>query len=210
MVSKKYQTSKRQVVGVIGLTSVWFLGYIIAMIPNVIANVRTPYIAWAGEPSVTIGSILANPIHSVATLGITIWFNIDDYLMGIVGKTLGWHDTPIMLVVVVAFIIFFVLGVFVSREEVVKITGKAKVLMGTIVILSTGLIFVAMWLAWTPITSSMIHGVQGRYFIPLLPLLIGICHTKVLTWNRNISNELLFGLLLLQVLTVFNLVAFAL
>ena len=37
---------------------------------------------------------------------------------------------------------------------------------------SIELIFVALYLTWTPVGMDRIDGIQGRYFIPLLPILL--------------------------------------
>ena len=41
-----------------------------------------------------------------------------------------------------------------------------------------GLTLTAMLLNWTPIWSTLILGVQGRYFLPVLPLLL-LCVRKM-------------------------------
>ena len=47
----------------------------------------------------------------------------------------------------------------------------------------------SMLIAWTPISSRVINGVQGRYFLPFLPVLLLACKNDfvVLTKDRNRS-----------------------
>lgn len=40
------------------------------------------------------------------------------------------------------------------------------------VLASIELIFVALYLSWTPVGMDRVDGIQGRYFIPLLPMLV--------------------------------------
>jgi hypothetical protein len=40
------------------------------------------------------------------------------------------------------------------------------------VLSSIELIFVALYLTWTPVGADRVDGIQGRYFIPLLPVLL--------------------------------------
>jgi hypothetical protein len=40
------------------------------------------------------------------------------------------------------------------------------------VLSSIELIFVALYLTWTPVGMDRVDGIQGRYFIPLLPILL--------------------------------------
>ena len=37
---------------------------------------------------------------------------------------------------------------------------------------SLGALMFSMLLAWTPVTSNVINGVQGRYLLPLLPIFL--------------------------------------
>ena len=40
------------------------------------------------------------------------------------------------------------------------------------------LVFTSLFVQWTPIASDVIEGVQGRYFLPILPLIF-ICLGKI-------------------------------
>ena len=50
-------------------------------------------------------------------------------------------------------------------------------------------IMLSMLIAWTPVSSRVILGVQGRYFLPFLPVLLLALknHTVVLTKDKNRS-----------------------
>ena len=54
-----------------------------------------------------------------------------------------------------------------------------------IIILSVGLIEFSMLLAWTPKTSLTISGVQGRYFLPLLPISLMLLKNKLIVFKKN-------------------------
>ena len=54
-------------------------------------------------------------------------------------------------------------------------------------------IFAGLLLAWTPINTVLVQGVQGRYFIPVaLPLLLGLGGIKTkklnLSWLYLVQN----------------------
>ena len=52
-----------------------------------------------------------------------------------------------------------------------------------------------MLIAWTPMTSRWILGVQGRYFIPVITLLLFGIKKSGIELKRDVSNEILFIML---------------
>ena len=48
---------------------------------------------------------------------------------------------------------------------------------------SAELIFLSLYVTWTPVGMDRIDGVQGRYFIPLLPMLLFVLPGG-LGWRR--------------------------
>jgi uncharacterized membrane protein len=64
------------------------------------------------------------------------------------------------------------------------------------------LIMTAAYLFWNPVGSDMIHGVQGRYFLPLLALLAALwCSVVPTSRSRRVSLApflALAGIILVQ------------
>lgn len=52
-----------------------------------------------------------------------------------------------------------------------KLTKYQKIIITLIILAIMGLIFTSLYIQWTPANWSVIAGVQGRYFLPILPLL---------------------------------------
>jgi uncharacterized membrane protein len=208
LVGKKINIDiKRRILGVVGLIGIWIIGYLIMMLQNITTNMEPSYVVWTGvEEGFTLAYVLANPLQPIMMLILTMWRNVDFYLLSMIGNDLGWFDTPILLFTIFVFVIFFVLGTFREKEEFIKVTIKKKVIFASLLILSAGMAFGVMLLVWTPITFGIILGVQGRYFIPLIPLLIGVCQTDAIALKRNYNKELLLGLFLLQVYTMYQII----
>jgi uncharacterized membrane protein len=53
-----------------------------------------------------------------------------------------------------------------------KITARMTLVQSIVFILSTIAVAGALYMVWTPVGAPEVAGIQGRYFIPLLPLLI--------------------------------------
>lgn len=102
------------------------------------------------------------------------------YVEQIVGR-LGWLDIAIPRIVIFAYgILFFYVALSLSlRLRVIERTMLAIVLVATLFVLS-----LAQYLLWTSVGSAAIDGLQGRYFIPIAPLVILMISAPYLRWKR--------------------------
>ena len=67
----------------------------------------------------------------------------------------------------------------------------------------------AMLLVWTPLGSNEIHGVQGRYFVPLLaPVLLAMRSDKIKV-GKSLYKDCIFTMVLIQPVVLFYIVAAA-
>ena len=81
------------------------------------------------------------------------------------------------------------------ENEVSSVKFSDKLWSTTIILASSLLTFMSMLLAWTPKSYTTIEGVQGRYFIPLLVLLIPILRNKFVTIKSSADKYMMFILL---------------
>lgn len=100
----------------------------------------------------------------------------DAWLQGLLGTALG---EPIVYPIAVSWLIGvgLVLALLVSALPEnggrAALPGRARLGGGLIVALVVGLTFFAA-LSWTPINYTTIFGVQGRYWLPVLPLALSV------------------------------------
>jgi uncharacterized membrane protein len=80
----------------------------------------------------------------------------------------GWYEYPMPLTVIVVSYLTLLLAIGVGLPRSCR-TAIVSSCSAIIVLL---LIMTACYLDWTPVGESVIGGLQGRYFIPVLPLLI--------------------------------------
>ena len=88
------------------------------------------------------------------------------YLQSFIGK-LGWLDASLTAwhyTAICTFLIFFVLlNIFSISKE--KINYIARWSIASISLLSILAIFTALLISWTPHPATVVHGIQGRYFV---------------------------------------------
>lgn len=105
----------------------------------------------------SLGTIVPGTLHSFGAY----------YFMTFVGD-LGWLDTPLSAVVYVcAAIALGVLALTLLTEATIDTPGLLLV-TGTVVA-TVAAVFLALYLDWTPVGAGAVFGVQGRYFLPLVP-----------------------------------------
>ena len=70
---------------------------------------------------------------------------------------------------------------------------RDRLLIAAVAVLVMLLTAGAMLLSWTTRNSAIIEGIQGRYFLPVLPLFLLLLRNGTAVLKRNPAREILFG-----------------
>lgn len=129
---------------------------------------------FAGREIFTFSYLISHPWHMIRLYMNTFFTQGSRLLYEFFGGKMGsMFDIQLPWMYVVAFIV--ILTVAAGREKSkIELKKASKILCAVIVILVFGLIGLAMILADTSKTSLYIMGLQGRYFIPSMILLLFI------------------------------------
>jgi uncharacterized membrane protein len=116
---------------------------------------------------VQIAHIFRHPFDTLPIAWRTLTQYSGNYFYEFIG-VLGWLDTQLPK--------WFVGGVWVALAAVylgvcASAPGPRPWLPLVIAVAGSGMVFGAQYLTWTPPLAPLVDGVQGRYFIPLAPLL---------------------------------------
>lgn len=197
---EKYKTRKEQIV-----TNIIIIGVSLLASLTWIGIASSYLVAYKdGAPGVKIGKLFSNPIEFIERLFSNINIYLRTYIGELFGKGIGadLHIQLYSLLPVVMFILFLFEAI--SDNNIKNRFSKyQKTIMWLIVLITSGLIFTSLYIQWSPVNYPYISGVQGRYFLPILPviaLLIGnnskiksqydeIKHNKFL---RNILNDYVY------------------
>lgn len=66
----------------------------------------------------------------------------------------------------------------------------------------TGLILLGMLLQWTPMGHVSVEGVQGRYFLPFMLILLTACKNRGVILNKRIDRGIAAAAVAGQLLTL--------
>lgn len=85
-----------------------------------------------------------------------------------------------------------------------EVAFSHKMLYLVVTLLSAAMIFVSMFISWTPRESKEIFGIQGRYFLPLLPIAILLFYNKTITIKKDMGRKFMFAAVCLQCVAIYG------
>jgi uncharacterized membrane protein len=126
----------------------------------------------------SISYVMSHPLQVLGVLGRTIIQKGPTYVSTMLGGTLGWLEYRINPVITVFLTVWTILTGLSCMETahmgtagfLPSLPKKHKLLSWFICLLVLVLTLLIMLLSWTPLSSQVVEGVQGRYFLPILPL----------------------------------------
>lgn len=131
---------------------------------------KTNWLDYANEEGYSVDYIKTHIPHMISLAFNTIHDHLSMYLDSTLGVNLGWFNIPIHTTYIYAILVLLVLSLFVKQK--ISITGRTAVACEVIFFATAGIVILSMLMSWTPLSSHAIEGVQGRYFLPVLPLML--------------------------------------
>lgn len=196
---EKFTSRKSQILHIVIMLGV-------AVIANLSwLSISTGYLAeyQEGRPVDQLGTLLSNPIEYLERVVYSIDSNGSKYFLSMLGGEVGLNEyVNLHTIIPFTFFILVILATFSTREHKPKFSTYQIVIMALIVLAIVGLIFTSLYLQWTKTESDNIMGVQGRYFIPVLPLallLLSNLKIKIEYSETTITKWIVIGILMMQI-----------
>lgn len=155
----------------------------------------------------TLSQLLSNPVATLGLLFRTIDNLGDFYLLSMFGYSLGQLQGNLQ------FPFFFVVGMLIvclisaqrTEMEGMGFSPGIRILFITIASLCLLGLMISMALGWTFDTENVIQGVQGRYLLPVLPLLLMCFRSTRLRIEGDIFS---FSLTSISIINILYLIRF--
>lgn len=149
------------------------------------------YVQWAEESGYSLSLLIHQPMRLIKIFYQTLLWQAQHYHLTMIGAYLGNLD-PVLDVPYVLVVLFTLclLGLALRKPgEELSITGGKRLWIFAVCAGCGAAVMLSMLIAWTPLSSRVINGVQGRYFLPFLPVLLLALKNDwvVLTKERNRS-----------------------
>lgn len=152
-------------------------------------------ISWeGGAAGYTIEDVLRKPYQSAMIYYETMVTQLDYYQATMLGGYLGNLDPTLEIPYFCLVLLWVVLILSAVRRTGEHSPMKAgqKLWMAVLICLSFALVLTSMLLGWTPRGFTYIAGVQGRYFLPILPLALLLLFGDNFSTKKDYSKELYY------------------
>lgn len=160
----------------------------------------------ADRETYTPGNILRHPVATVLLFVHSIVENGDHYLRTLVGGSLSYYTVDLAWGWVVVLYLLLAYAALPVQGKALLPAGRARGWCCAAAGFSC-LLAVAGCLLWTPIRYETLYGLQGRYFLPVLPLLLLTClprRVAVVPDEDTAQDRLTLALALVQAGVVVN------
>ena len=168
------------------------------------------YVDWAQKDGYKVQYLLHHPVTFIRLIGATLTYQFGAYFVStVIGVSLGFMDIPIPDIMVYAFLALLILAALRSGDNEVRLTHRNKVFFAGINILTVLAICVGMLLTWTPTDQFYINGIQGRYFLPIIFMLLILLDNDYLKVASRIKKSVPYVAVGLDVLVPVFILGFA-
>lgn len=201
---------KKMFVGAMALTAV--VSFLASTLSSVLFVVnptaeQTAASYLAGE-NFGVSGLLEQPMEFILISGRTLFLSGDAFLENMLGMQLGWLDISVSRIVIYGMLLLILLSVLriedKKKRETPDVTRRQKLSYLTVILLSAGMIFVSMFISWTPKESKEIFGIQGRYFLPMLPLAVMLLYNRCVVLKKDIGRKVIFAAICLQCAAIYD------
>ena len=145
-----------------------------------------------GRATSQLTILLQDPIRFIQKVLFTANYYIGNYTQSLFGDELGWNEFAKMgYILPIAISILFLFINTADKTLKVKLNKYQNIIIALIVLAIIGLIFTSLYLQWTDSKDFAIKGIQGRYFIPIIPLITILIFSKIKLKSEYRQEELI-------------------
>ena len=142
-----------------------------------------------------VSELLHRPVFIVRMVLDTVSFQSDELVLGMTGMWLGNLDPLIGLPFFA--VLFYLTGLLVLMlrrpGERCPMGAGARLWCGLLILGVFLLTAGAMLVSWTTRGAPVIEGIQGRYFLPVLPLLLMLFENGLVVSSKDLRRAVLLG-----------------
>lgn len=125
--------------------------------------------------------VVTNPLDYAWTIIRTL-FGQSDYLLKGTFGLLGWATISLPLITYICISLILLISILAEgSERRLFMSAKIKVALSVTAIITLIGVCSSLYFSFTPVGSSTINGLQGRYFIPVLLLILPVVVSKRFT-----------------------------
>lgn len=162
------------------------------------------------ESSYTLSYVLQHPINSIIIIMKTIIMRTSGWVLQAIGINMSGLTIPISPYIIYTYIALILLSIRSKGNENTSIRRIYRVFALLIAFGVVALVVVSMFLSWTSTKLTIVEGVQGRYFIPVIPLIAIALSGDTILIKKDIDKYLSISAIILNVLSISQILNFTL
>ncbi len=154
----------------------------------------------------TFNYVIRHIPQTLLLLAQTFWEQGPLWLQGLIGGRLGEIiaiKIEVNWLYVIGLLVILLLSTVSDKEDNASLNRRERTGFSLLSLMVAAL-FILVCITWTPINYDTIFGIQGRYFLPVLPLLLVSLRGKNLKLTKSIGNPLLFFAAVLSALSALD------
>ena len=150
----------------------------------------------------TIGQVICHPLNELSIVIATFQRFTADYIQQMISGPLGWLEMNVPALQLTGFLGMLFFSMYSVKNQLSK-DRNVKICSCLFAVLIILVIELALQISWTPKDSHIIIGVQGRYFLPILPMIL-FALKDICTLKTNHPKYILyFGNIFLHISEIF-------
>jgi len=210
LIPKERFRDNRNRIAFIGLLLLVSVGLILFIKGVAVVNIGTNSSTdnWAGERFYVLKDIISDPIGSIKIYIDTMVFRWEFYFLTSIGGLLSGLTLHISNFFVYCFALLLMMSALKQKHDNYVFTINKRIVLLIISGITIFLVMTAMLLGWTPRSYNIIEGVQGRYFIPVIPLIMMAFRNHIIVINKEIDKNLVVIAILLQYCVISSVINF--
>jgi uncharacterized membrane protein len=152
------------------------------------------------NPDKQLDFILSNPLYFLSAMIHSFWFFKAFIIETHVGA-FGWDFYRLPLIHIYLYPVLLLAFVVLETKKEINIGGRQKILLfislsGSILVFS-----LIMYMIWAAVGANQLTNLQGRYFIPIIPLFWMLFYNRKISVRNNILKTSAFVILFFSMIS---------
>jgi len=180
-------------------------GWLVDYVKNTLVSAESLETLLATNPDATfnLGLLLHNPMVALRLFISTVFENGAFYIRSILGGVLGYNSIFISEAFLYVIFTVVVLSTCCTPSDSHTLRTRERAgLAAAFMLVFAAVVYVAV--CWTPVSYTSLYGLQGKYLLPALPLLLLACKNRVITITKDIFRQLCFAIAFTDVFVALN------
>ncbi len=194
----KFKNKKQYWIFIIGFVLVNIILFLFYR--NFFIDIATPNYT---DPAAQMSFVLHNPIHFMY-IAIQSFYGADGpffpFMESIFFKTGAGKSVPFWfyILTLIGFIFFLK-----NTDEKVELSTKQRLIMLAVFLANFFIIYLALYVGWSKVGADKVSGVQGRYFLVIVPLFIFTFYKANIRWTYDFIKRNFNVIFIAFLITIF-------